>query len=267
MRLSNGSGERQARTLAAAQVEARPGKMEESIEAHLRLAETAADAGASLVIFPELSLTGYRDTLTLGDAIGPGDGVLEPLAELAPRRGITIVAGAPLAAGQGLMIGSIIFGADGMRGTYTKRYLHESETPVFAQGNGGPMLSVRGTAVGLAICAEVNHPAHFPDTVASGARVYAASSFLSPRGYEKDFLRLTTCTQTLGVPALMANFADSPELEAAGGTAAWDDAGRLLAAAPRTGECVVLAEWDGDRWRGRVVTVSRPAIRSAGTRT
>jgi predicted amidohydrolase len=55
------------------------------------------------------------------------------------------------------------------------------------------------------------------------------------------------------VPALMANFADSPDLESAGGTAAWDDEGRLLAAAPRTGECLVLAERDGSGWRGWVV--------------
>ena len=243
---------RPAFAIAAAQVAARPNRLAESIAAHLEFAERAADEGASLVIFPELSLTGYRDTLTPGDAITPRDDALEPLAELAQRRGITIVAGAPLERGRGLMIGSINFGADGTRGTYSKRYLHESETPVFTPGDGGPLLSVGGTPVGLAICAEVNHPAHFPDTIASGARVYAASSFLSPRGYEKDFLRLTACTQVMRVPALMANFADSPELESAGGTAAWDDEGRLLAAAPRTGECVVVAQRDRSSWRGWV---------------
>ena len=258
--------EGEGRAFAAAQVVARPGRVGESIEAHLALAGQAADEGAALVVFPELSLSGYRNTLSAGDAIGPGDSVLGPLADLARRRGITIVAGAPLAAGRGLMIGSIIFGADGARGTYGKRYLHESEMEVFEPGDGGPLLQVDGTPVGLAICAEVNHPAHFPDTVASGARVYAASSFLSPRGYEKDFLRLTVCTATLRIPALMANFADSPELESAGGTAAWDDAGRLLAAAPGRGECLVLAARDGDRWRGWV-TAPRPGIISAGTRT
>jgi predicted amidohydrolase len=239
--------------IAAAQIRARPGRLAESVEAHLRLAGRAADEGASLVIFPELSLTGYSSALTHRDAIEPGDPMLEPLAELARERGITVVAGAPLASGRGIAIGSVTFGAGGARGTYTKRYLHESETPVFEPGEGGPLLAVAGTPVGLAICAEVNHPAHFPETVASGARIYAASSFLSPRGYEKDFLRLTVCTQTLRIPAVMANFADSADLESAGGTAAWDDEGRLLAAAPRAAECVVFAELDGEEWRGRVV--------------
>ena len=117
MRRSNGSGDGEARAFAAAQVVARPGRMGESIEAHRRLAERAAEEGASLVIFPELSLTGYRDSLTIGDAVDLRDDALGPLAELAQGRGITIVAGAPLARGRGLMIGSITFGAEGTRGT------------------------------------------------------------------------------------------------------------------------------------------------------
>lgn len=238
---------------AAAQVVARPGRLAESVEAHLGLAGAAAAAGASLVIFPELSLTGYSTSLTLQDALAPDAPAYDPLSELARRHRIVIVAGAPLASPRGVLIGSITFGADGTRGTYSKRYLHHSESPAFAAGEGGELLSVAGRRVGLAICAEVNHPAHFPDTIARGAQVYAASCFLSPGGYPKDALRLATCTGMHGVPALMANFADSPELESAGGSAAWDDAGRLLAAAPRTGECLVLAARVGDAWHGHVI--------------
>jgi predicted amidohydrolase len=238
---------------AAAQVVARPGRLAESTEAHLGLATAAAAAGASLVIFPELSLTGYSTSLTLRDALEPEDAALDPLAELARRHRVAIVVGAPLASPRGVLIGSITFEADGSRGKYSKRYLHHSESPAFAAGDGGELLRASGRSVGLAICAEVNHPAHFPDTIARGAQVYAASCFLSPGGYAKDARRLATCTGLHGVPALMANFADSPELESAGGSAAWDDEGRLLAAAPRTGECLVLATRLGNAWHGHVI--------------
>lgn len=239
--------------LAAAQLEARPGRLAESIEAHLLFATLAADAGARLVIFPELSLTSYDTTLTLRDAIDPDHPALRPLGELARRRGIVVVAGAPLASERGLLIGSVIFRPDAPVTTYTKRYLHHSESPTFAAGEGGALLPVAGRSVGLAICAEVNHPAHVVDTVASGAQVYAASCFLSPGGYDRDFRRLTACAGTHRLPVLMANFADSAALESAGGTAAWDDTGRLLAAAPRTGECVVAALRDDDGWVGRII--------------
>lgn len=240
-------------TLAAAQIEARPGRLAESMARHLELAALAADAGARLVIFPELSLTGYDTTLTLRDAIEPGDPRLRPLGELARRHGSVIVAGAPLRSERGLLIGSVVFRPDAPVTTYTKRYLHHSESPTFAAGEGGPLLAVGGARVGLAICAEVNHPAHVVDTVASGAQVYAASCFLSPGGYERDFRRLTACAGTHRLPVVMANFADSAALESAGGTAAWDDTGRLLAAAPRAGECVVVAARGNDGWTGRVL--------------
>ena len=242
-------------SLAAAQIEAHPRRLAGSIEAHLRAAAAAAGAGAALVVFPELSLTSYDTSLRRNDALAPDDPALAPLRSLARERRIVIVAGAPLASGNGLLIGSLIFGNDGSVETYTKCYLHHSETPTFAPGSGGPLLSVAGTTIGLAICAEVNHPAHIVDTVASGARVYASSCFLSPGGYDRDFHRLQSCAAVHGVVALMANFADSPALPAAGKSAAWDAGGHLLAAAPADGEWLVIAEPDGDRWTGRTLAV------------
>ena len=117
--------------LAAAQVVARPGRLAASLEAHLALASAAAEAGASLVIFPELSLTGYSTSLTLRDALEPDAPAYDPLSELARRHQIVIVAGAPLASPRGVLIGSITFAPDGSRGTYSKRYLHHSESPIY----------------------------------------------------------------------------------------------------------------------------------------
>jgi len=240
-------------SLAAAQIEARPRRLADSIDAHLSLARAAAGADAGLVIFPELSLTSYDTTLTLADALDPADPALAPLSALARARGLVVVAGAPLASSDGLLIGSLVFHPDGAVGTYTKRYLHHSETPTFAPGSGGPLVRAGGSDVGLAICAEVNHPAHVVDTVASGAAVYASSCFLSPGGYGKDFRRLQECAVAHGVVTMMANFADSPALGSAGGSAIWDATGALLAAAPAAGECLVVAAPERGRWTGRVI--------------
>lgn len=240
-------------TLAAAQLEARPRRLADSVEAHRRLAQAAAAAGAELVVFPELSLTSYDTSLTLADALDPAGAAFTPLSTLARERNIAIVAGAPLASKAGLLIGSLVFHPGGGTGTYTKRYIHHSEAPTFAPGSGGPLLRVGAARVGLAICAEVNHPAHVVDTVASGAEVYASSCFLSPGGYAKDFHRLHECAVTHGVVALMANFADSAALESAGKSAIWDEEGTLLAAAPERGEWLVLAAREGARWKGRAI--------------
>ena len=84
---------------AVAQAISIPGDVAENVARHVRLAAVAAAQGARLVVFPELSLTSYNIGLTARDAIAVDDGRLAPLAGLAASQSLTIVAGAPLAAG------------------------------------------------------------------------------------------------------------------------------------------------------------------------
>ena len=79
------------------------GNVERNVAAHLEKIAEAKEAGASLVVFPELSLTGatcgdlFRQRI-LQDAVFKG---LQTLAESMPE-GITAVVGAPVAARSGL---------------------------------------------------------------------------------------------------------------------------------------------------------------------
>jgi predicted amidohydrolase len=52
-----------------------------NVEDHARLAVLAATHDARLVLFPELSLTGYDRELTPAEALSPSDGRLWPLRE------------------------------------------------------------------------------------------------------------------------------------------------------------------------------------------
>lgn len=244
-------------SLAVAQVEARPGSLAESVAAHVRMAGAAADNRAELVIFPELSLTGYSRALTREDAIDIGAPALQPLADVARARGITIVAGTPVASNAGLLISSVAWCSDGRIATYIKQHLHEGEERTFVAGNGGNLLAIGGRKVGLAICAEINNASHMARTIERGAEVYAASCFLTPSGYDADCRRLRECATVHGVVVLMANFAGpSGGFESAGGSSIWDGTGRLLAAAPSAGQYLVLAERQNGRWSGHLVAVA-----------
>ena len=46
-------------TLALAQINTRLGNIQANLEKHLQLADEALRSGADLLVFPELSLTGY----------------------------------------------------------------------------------------------------------------------------------------------------------------------------------------------------------------
>jgi predicted amidohydrolase len=241
-------------SLAVAQIAARPGRLEDAVRAHVHLARAAAELGAKLVIFPELSLTGYRRSLTRADAIAVADPGLEPLAHAATMSAITIVAGAPLDSPKGLLIGSLAFRPTGETATYSKHHLHPGEELAFAAGEGGDLLAIDGANVGLAICAEVNHPTHIARDVARGAAVCAASCFFTPNGYDSDCQRLQGYGKRYGIPVLLSNYAGgSGGFESAGGSAIWDETGQLVAKAPDAEEWVIAATRHDGKWIGSTV--------------
>ncbi|MEJ5224823.1 MAG: nitrilase-related carbon-nitrogen hydrolase, partial [Anaerolineales bacterium] len=80
--------------LALAQINTKLGDTNANLEKHLRLAEQAAQNGAELVIFPELSLTGYvLQDLAAAVALtpSPGNSIFAALREASRR--IDILAG------------------------------------------------------------------------------------------------------------------------------------------------------------------------------
>src|SRR5690242_12106286 len=177
-------------TIAAAQFIAKRGDVEHNVRRHLRLASLAADRGARMVVFPELSLTSYDLSLTIRDALSPDDSRLRPLGDLAHRRDLTIVGGAPIAAGERLSIGAIAFHPKGSATTYLKQHPTVTEQRTFRRGLNGVTIAVDGDVVGLAICADVGHFEHARDAAARGATIYAAGSLISEDGYEAEAARL-----------------------------------------------------------------------------
>ena len=83
--------------VAAVQYLSRPGELAAAVADHVRWIAEAADAGASVVLFPELSLTGYEpDAIDLHDIrISTDDDVLQPLSVICQQRKVHAFIGAP----------------------------------------------------------------------------------------------------------------------------------------------------------------------------
>lgn len=241
--------------IAVCQLAGVPNDLEESVAAHVRLARRAVEAGARLALFPELSLTGYHLDYAPSDALEPADRQLVPLAELAAEAGITLVVGAPLAAPDGLHIGTIHWSPATAPTTYAKRFLGGDEPATFVPGTGGATLALGdGAPVAVAICADITHPEHACDAAASGAAVYAASCLLSAAAYDAESNLLAGYAREHGMLVALANYAPPvPDWIPAGKSAIWDETGRLLEAAPAEGEAVVVATRHGDGWTAALV--------------
>src|SRR5260370_1200906 len=172
--------------IAAAQSASVPGDVSRNVAHHLRFGTIAAERGAQLLVFPELSLTGYELTIARSHTVRPDSPELDPLRRLAADAHMTVVAGAPMLDDKDqLHITAFAFRADGSVLTYTKEHVHQSEEHVFTSGPGGPALLVDDATVALAICADATHPKHAAKAAARGANVYAVGEMIDENGYRR----------------------------------------------------------------------------------
>ncbi|TEB41142.1 carbon-nitrogen hydrolase family protein, partial [Flavobacterium circumlabens] len=111
--------------LAAAQTKPKRGDIGSNLLDHYRLIALAAEKGANLIVFPELSITGYERENAAELAFTKDDYRIDHLKELAVDHNITIVAGAPIQNESELYIGEFIIFPDNSVSIYTKQFLHE----------------------------------------------------------------------------------------------------------------------------------------------
>lgn len=243
--------------IAAAQIAAVPGDVSANLRTHARFAVLAAERGAQLLVFPELSLTGYELALARANAVAPDDPRLDALRQLAARARMTMAVGAPVPDGEGsLSIGAIVLGADGGCSSYTKIHVHESEMGVFAAGAGGAPLRVGEAAVGLAICRDASFPEHAADAASRGVDVYAAGVMIDDEGYAKKAPLLRGYARRHRMAVLMANYAGvTGGMASAGRSAVWTEDGEVVAACEGPEEALLVAAKEGGAWRGSVTGV------------
>lgn len=239
--------------LAVAQIASVKGDIEGNVETHVRFAEAAAKRGARIIVFPELSLTGYEPDIAATHTLTLGDARLQPLRQIAEKHDITIVAGAPYRSPKGLHIAAFALQREGAS-VYTKHHLHSGEERVFTAGTMGLQLNIGGERVSFAVCADTTHPEHAWAAAKAGATVYAAGVFITPTGIEADSNQLRGYAKDHRMVVLMANFAaPSGGFQTAGKSAIWDDRGELVIQTPGVGEALLLAHREGSEMKGEAV--------------
>src|ERR1051326_986916 len=129
-----------AMKICVAQTRAVPGDVQKNIDNHKKFAELAASHGADMIIFPELSLTGYEPTLAKKLAIDEDDERLLELQVLSDSKKMIIGAGMPIKTSESISIGMILFQPHRSREIYFKQYIHRDEEPYFINGIVRPVL-------------------------------------------------------------------------------------------------------------------------------
>jgi predicted amidohydrolase len=247
-----------AMRIAAAQSVSAPGDIPKNVLAHTRFIAAAHEADVDLLVFPELSLSGYELPLLKGCIVRPDDECLVPIRDMVRKTKMTVIVGAPIAAGADApSIGAITFSPDGKTSIYCKQHLHPGEEEFVASGEAGSRShALLGESFALAICADTSHEQHAESAAATGASLYLAGVLMSEAGYpaaSKNLLRYAT---KLNVGVLMANHGGpSGGYFSAGKSAFWAPGGKLVVVAPGTGNLLAIASKKSGEWNGELRAV------------
>lgn len=207
-----------------------------NVAAHVAAVEGAE--GARLVVFPELSLTGYE---LAAEPVAPEDPRLVPLIEACGRAGVVALAGAPFA--DGPTIAMLAVDGAGARLAYRKVWVDRGEAGRFVPGPGPVAFDVDGWRVGLAICRDTGIVRHTADLGALGVDLYVAGTLMHERDAAEQDRRARATATALGVPVAIASFAGSTGdgfAEACGRSGFWGADGTVLAQAGREPGAVLV---------------------------
>ncbi|MCX5383800.1 carbon-nitrogen hydrolase family protein [Streptomyces sp. NBC_00083] len=204
-------------------------------------AEAVRAARARVVVFPEMSLTGYELD---APPVGADDERLAPIVAACAGTGSLALVGAPVT---GPRIGILAVDAEGARVVYGKVCLHGSEAGRFLPGE-PTVIEVDGWRLGLAVCRDTGVPEHAARTAALGIDGYVAGVLHFDHEGELHAERARRVAAEHGVWTATAAFAGPTGGgfdRTSGRSGIWSADGRELARADAAPGSVVRARFTG----------------------
>jgi predicted amidohydrolase len=227
--------------LCIAQTKAIKGDIERNIKNHIRLIDLAVSNGAELIIFPELSLTGYEPTLAKTLATTQNDNRLDIFQEISDTKQIIIGVGIPTKQNTEVFISMVIFQPQTPRQTYSKQLLHSDEYPYFVNGNSQIFITKNKHKIAPAICYESLQMEHSSNASQNGANIYFTCVAKSAKGVEKAFQHYPEIAKKFNMTVLMSNcIGQSDDFISVGNSAVWNNNGVLVAQLNDSDEGVLI---------------------------
>ncbi len=238
--------------IAMAQLNPLLGDCVGNAQAIFQAAQDAHQQGASLLLTPELSLTGYppEDLLLRPGFIQETRTVLQSLCEeLGALQGLTVIVGHPCESDAGLRNAASVIRNGKIITTYFKQELpnHEvfDEKRYFVAGENACVFEHHGLKLGVLLCEDIWHSEPARLAKDAGAQMLVVLN-ASPYHLQKEYARyelLKQQSQACGLPIVYLNMVGGQdELVFDGGSCAVNSHGELVFAMPQFQEGVGLIE-------------------------
>src|SRR6266700_3864265 len=244
--------------LALAQINTTVGDLDENREKIVHGLGEARSAGADLVLFPELAVTGYPPEDLL---LRPGfvRAAAESLRELArDTRGLTALVGFPHFDGDLYNACAVCAGGE-VKAIYRKRFLPNygvfDEDRYFAPGRDLLLLEHGETLIGPTVCEDLWQPGPPATDLALGGAELLANISASPyhvgKEREREEMFITRARDNFCFIAFCNTVGGQDELIFDGHSCVIDDEGNVLARAPGFEETMLVVDVDPKEVVGR----------------
>lgn len=231
--------------VSVAQVRPIKGDIQRNMETHLMWIDRAVSKGAGLIVFPELSITGYEPTLASSLATTAEDKRFDLFQQISDACGIIIGIGVPLNQSIGISISMLLFSPKQSRQVYSKIYLHPDEQPYFVSHEGIRTLELGGKRFAFSICYELSVPEHEDFVRQHGADFYVSSVAKSVNGVDTALIRLSEIAQRNSMPVLMANcIGHCDDFDCGGKSSIIDNSGKILEQLDANTEGILIYDYN-----------------------
>jgi len=250
--------------LALAQIDSVVGDLEGNRERILTRLGQAHAAGAELVLFPELAVTGYppEDLLLRPGFIQAAERTVREIA--AETEGLVALVGAPYFDGDLFNACAVCSGGE-VKATYRKRFLPNygvfDEDRYFAPGRDLVLLRLGETLVGVTVCEDMWQPGPpATDLALAGAQLLvniSASPFHVGKDREREEMFAARARDNSAFVALVNMVGGQDELVFDGHSVVLDDEGEVVARAPGFEEALLVVDIDPTAAIGRRLSDAR----------
>jgi omega-amidase len=152
--------------IAVAQISCALGDPEANLRKVREFCRRAKDTGGQLIVFPEMTDTGYSMPVVNANAAAWKDGFVPGLQQIARDYSIAIVSGVSERENSCIYNSQVFVDADGnLNGSYRKTHLYAvapvEEQTCFAPGDAFTSFAVHGLRFGFSICYDLRFPEMF----------------------------------------------------------------------------------------------------------
>lgn len=235
--------------IAAAQISCALGDLSANLRKLRECAERAQGAGAELVVFPEMSDTGYSMRVIREDAKPWSEGAVPELRRIAQTLSIAIISGVSEKEGELIYNSQVVIDASGaILAKYRKTHLFApapiEEDKCCAPGTGLTSIALGSLRFGLTICYDLRFPEIFRAlAVEEKTNVFVISSaWPFPRVEHLRILATARAIENQSYIILANRVGTDDGVQFCGNSAVIDPSGVVIAAASSEGEELVFAE-------------------------